>query len=38
MRGECIVCKGLFQRGERIIEINGLRYCEACDEDMEENK
>lgn len=33
----CAICEGAFQYSEKIIEVAGVRYCEACYEDLEEN-
>lgn len=33
---ECTVCEGYFSYGEKIIEVNGERFCEACSKEAEE--
>lgn len=37
---ECKLCEGLFEHNEKVIEVKGNRYCEACYEDLkrESNK
>lgn len=30
MKDECAVCEGIFGYNEKIIEVAGKRYCEAC--------
>jgi hypothetical protein len=33
-KDECVVCEGIFSYNEKIIEVTGKRYCEACYEAM----
>jgi hypothetical protein len=35
---ECSVCEGIFAQNEKIIEVSGVRYCEACYDEKEANK
>ena len=32
---ECAICEGIFSYNEKIIEVKGIRYCEACYEELE---
>lgn len=34
MQDECAVCEGRFAYNEVIIELRGVKYCEACYEDI----
>jgi hypothetical protein len=27
---ECCVCEGIFATGEKVIDVDGELYCEAC--------
>lgn len=27
---ECVVCEGIFADDEKVIEVDGKKYCEAC--------
>jgi hypothetical protein len=36
-KDECVVCEGIFAYNEKVIEVKGKRYCEACYEELEEN-
>jgi hypothetical protein len=37
-KDECAVCEGRFAYNERIIEVKGVRYCEKCYEEVENEK
>ena len=36
MKDECSVCEGIFDYNEKIVEVAGVRYCEACYEEVAE--
>lgn len=29
-KDECVVCEGIFAYNEKVIEVYGKKYCEAC--------